>query len=777
MKTVNPCRWFLCGFESWCWSKSSVLFAVEEVDMRCGCNRSWIVGSVFFYVVVSGFGMQNGGASAPRPRYEIWLTQDRRVNGVVFRRRSYLFFHGSKKTRVKSGMLAHTQKIRGVWLKGGTEAHFHPAGVLRKGVLHKDAKVGGIVFAANRTIEFFTSRNVRCGALRKRTRVGRRRYPAQAKKEVCFYKNGRVAHFTPARAVSFGAVRMQRGRRVDLYHNGGVRKGVLATKTRVGTVVLAARSRVRFHFAKQKLKAGVLAHGQKVNGVRLPTRSKVFFHATGSLRKAILAQKTQVQSFRLAAGSHVVFSTTPPKSVSRLSLPADGKINGILFKGGSHAMRAPGMQRSRKVRWWIAIHNNGKVAQGRLARDARVQGLWFKADTLLCFHPNGRVKKGYLARPAVVKGFRLPAGHRLELAKDGTLSGRASLPLARGRRIHGRYFPAGTVVATYDGGRSIHAVIVQRKFKLGRIRLPPKTYFHFSRGRLSWITLPRPTRIGSIVYAKNGRVWIDSKGRVSCGPLAKRTRLKGFVFMKNRRLCLWPNGNPMKGYLAGDQKSGGVLYRGGKRVAFFKNRVRIKKGVLARTQRVGKLVLKGGSKLSYHTPNQMKAYSPARGPFAAKRFFAKGGLKSLYLRKAMRLRGVRFPAKAAVSFRRNGQFRHVVFVEPGRLQGMWLRNTAYLYRNGRVRKGVLAKAQKVGRFRFRKGAIYLHQNGRPRAGNLARARRIQSVPVKKGSHVKFYRNGRLRSCSAARAGRVGKRRYKAGQRLTFSAKGRLLIAR
>lgn len=172
--------------------------------------------------------------------------------------------------------------------------------------------------------------------------------------------------------------------------------GALATCTLAGSQVLAGQDlpdgtaawfRPDGRLARARLGAAVAVLGQP-----LPEGTELFYWPNGGLRHFWLPVDTELQGHRVRAQDDGAGNRLHPNGrLLAIWLVDDEEIEGVPCSSSGNALRMGlGVLRlgTRRMVWF---HDNGRLRQAMLGRDAVIQGHAFTAGTVVAFDREGRL--------------------------------------------------------------------------------------------------------------------------------------------------------------------------------------------------------------------------------------------------------------------------------------------------------------------------------------------------------------------------------------------------
>ena len=173
------------------------------------------------------------------------------------------------------------------------------------------------------------------------------------------------------------------------HRNGRIKHCTLTREHRIGAQLLPPGSEV-YHDETGALAEVVLGAEAAFSGQVLPAKASVFFERDGRMRFFWLHEDADIQGHRIwghedGAGNRL----HPNGTVRAIWLAGDQEIDGIPCTTSGNVLRLGMRVMSLGTKRMAWFHDNGRLQQAMLSRDAVIQGHAFKKGDLISLRRDG----------------------------------------------------------------------------------------------------------------------------------------------------------------------------------------------------------------------------------------------------------------------------------------------------------------------------------------------------------------------------------------------------
>jgi len=205
------------------------------------------------------------------------------------------------------------------------------------------------------------------------------------------------------KTIAHGGYQLLAEHGLQFHANERLAWGVLAEETEIEGLRCAAGEEIEFHPDGQ-LAGASLAEAATVHGLQARAHSPISFYPSGNLRFLALARPRRIAGFPAGPGNTFLHPDGPVWSGVCYQEVMTG---GVSLPAGTRMTLAPD---GTVLEWWRALEV-----------DTEIQGLPCSARFPVWFYAGGRLSCLHLARPCRVDGRRLAAGTEIVLEMDGSL--------------------------------------------------------------------------------------------------------------------------------------------------------------------------------------------------------------------------------------------------------------------------------------------------------------------------------------------------------------------
>ena len=335
---------------------------------------------------------------------------------------------------------------------------------------------------------------------------------------------------------------------------------VLGDDTTINGFTFKEDTALEYDLKSGEVDNGILAAEAKVGDVVVPAGSKIYFQG-GQLRRVELSKNVFFHGIEFTGTLSFVGSC-----LERGKLSHDVEIGGIKFTSFTDNSD-------------IVFYASGKVKEGYLAEDTKINGLVFKkkavVETMLglgswrsgtLFDENGAVMLSVLAYPQKINGIKFMGQiefYKGGKVKEGVLAGDDPV-------IHGFSSVTGSRISFYWSG-NIESFFSKASLEFNGIKFKPLSEITlYESGKIKHGLLAEETKIGGAILAANDgddtgcTHYIDStsfyeNGNVAMGRLASSPQKVDGIYFKGI-IGFSPAGKPY-GLLPWDQEINGQQFK------------------------------------------------------------------------------------------------------------------------------------------------------------------------------------------------------------------------